>query len=467
MEEGRRFSADTPESTAEGAIEEWLPRGVGNEAAAQGSDSSATSEWDVVAPSAEPEAPEQPEADTPPKETPTGPPANPVGDRASEQVRDVVAPPPPAGGTGTPPPQPPLPDPEHADELKDLRRRLADLEARTDGLGALDARVSESARQSSEAIEQAKEFEDLHRRLVDIEARTDGLGALDARVAETARQSAEAIEQAKEFEDLHRRLVDLEARTDGLGALDARVAETARQSAEAVEQAKEFEDLHRRLVDIEARTDGLGALDARVTESARQSAQAVEQAKEFEQILSLAEGGWRQSVLDLRVRVEDFEERVAGLDQVVTTTSGELEVQREASGREAEAVMAAVRAMSTRMDAIEASLTRVTSLSEGLEALEARVPDLERRARMGDELAMALSRYGGRSEPEPLEGGPLERLNSASFEQLRSMGLSVTQAARVIALRDGRRGFETVDEVDQVPGLSADAAADLKRSLGD
>ncbi len=344
MEQGRRFSADTPESTAEGALEEWLPRGVGNERGAQAPDSSETSEWDVVAPTADPEAPEEPEPDAPPREAPSGPPPNPVGDRASEQVRDVVTPPPPTAGAEKTPSRPRVPESERADELKDLRRRLADLEARTDGLGALDARVSESARQSSEAVEQAKEFEE---------------------------------------------------------------------------------------------------------------------------ILSLAEGGWRQSVLDLRARVEAFEERVAALDQLATTTSGELAVQRDASGREAEAVMAAVRAMSTRMDAIEASLTRVTSLSEALEALEARLPELDRRARMGDELAMALSRYGGRSEAEPLEGGPLERLNGASFEQLRSMGLSVTQAARVIALRDGRRGFAAVDEVDQVPGLSADAAAELKRSLGD
>jgi DNA uptake protein ComE-like DNA-binding protein len=53
-------------------------------------------------------------------------------------------------------------------------------------------------------------------------------------------------------------------------------------------------------------------------------------------------------------------------------------------------------------------------------------------------------------------------LNTATFEQLRSIGLSVTESARVIAHRDMRAGYASLDEIDEVPGLSGEAVTTLK-----
>jgi DNA uptake protein ComE-like DNA-binding protein len=50
-----------------------------------------------------------------------------------------------------------------------------------------------------------------------------------------------------------------------------------------------------------------------------------------------------------------------------------------------------------------------------------------------------------------------------SFEQLRELGLSVTQSARLIAYRDTRGGFDSLDELDEVPGLPKE----LRRTLRD
>ena len=50
-------------------------------------------------------------------------------------------------------------------------------------------------------------------------------------------------------------------------------------------------------------------------------------------------------------------------------------------------------------------------------------------------------------------GGPLD-VNKASFEQFRELGMSVTEATRVIAYRERRNGFQSVDDLDAVPGLS-------------
>jgi DNA uptake protein ComE-like DNA-binding protein len=54
-------------------------------------------------------------------------------------------------------------------------------------------------------------------------------------------------------------------------------------------------------------------------------------------------------------------------------------------------------------------------------------------------------------------------VNEATFEQFRDLGLSVTQSARLISHRDARGGFDSLDELDEVPGLPKG----LKRTLRD
>ena len=44
-------------------------------------------------------------------------------------------------------------------------------------------------------------------------------------------------------------------------------------------------------------------------------------------------------------------------------------------------------------------------------------------------------------------------LNSASYEELRGLGFSVTQTGRVLAFREEKGGFKSVDELDKIPGF--------------
>ena len=44
-------------------------------------------------------------------------------------------------------------------------------------------------------------------------------------------------------------------------------------------------------------------------------------------------------------------------------------------------------------------------------------------------------------------------LNEASYEQLRELGLSVTQAGRVLSYRERTGGFKSLDDLDQIPGF--------------
>ena len=66
-------------------------------------------------------------------------------------------------------------------------------------------------------------------------------------------------------------------------------------------------------------------------------------------------------------------------------------------------------------------------------------------------------------EPPSAAAGPTISLNSVSFEQLRSQGLSVTQATRLLAHRERIGSFQSLDDLDEVPGFPKDQVEDLKR----
>ena len=90
------------------------------------------------------------------------------------------------------------------------------------------------------------------------------------------------------------------------------------------------------------------------------------------------------------------------------------------------------------------------------EDLEARAPEPEPEVEPAKE---------PKPEPEPKpasqsEGedrvGPragIVNLSDASFDDLRSLGMSVTQAKRVLDYRDRLGGFDSIDDLDFVPGF--------------
>ena len=56
-------------------------------------------------------------------------------------------------------------------------------------------------------------------------------------------------------------------------------------------------------------------------------------------------------------------------------------------------------------------------------------------------------------------------LNQASFEQLRSLDLSSTQCHRVLAYRKRLRGFDSIDQLDEVPGFPKGTREALRHRL--
>jgi hypothetical protein len=62
-----------------------------------------------------------------------------------------------------------------------------------------------------------------------------------------------------------------------------------------------------------------------------------------------------------------------------------------------------------------------------------------------------------------VDGAGAIDLNVVTFEQLREQNLSVTQATRLLAHRERLGGFQSVEDLDQVPGFPQDILEDLKR----
>lgn len=56
-------------------------------------------------------------------------------------------------------------------------------------------------------------------------------------------------------------------------------------------------------------------------------------------------------------------------------------------------------------------------------------------------------------------------LSSATFEDLRALGLSVTQATRLLSRREKQGGFESVDDLDELPGFPSSLRAELKSKV--
>jgi len=100
------------------------------------------------------------------------------------------------------------------------------------------------------------------------------------------------------------------------------------------------------------------------------------------------------------------------------------------------------------------------------EAREKQAREREAREKAEKTRKSAKSAGSRKSAPEPATpNGQRLDINSARFEDLRSMGLTVAQSARLIAIRDVRNGFESLKELDDLDDLPQDLVSTLKQHL--
>jgi DNA uptake protein ComE-like DNA-binding protein len=137
------------------------------------------------------------------------------------------------------------------------------------------------------------------------------------------------------------------------------------------------------------------------------------------------------------------------------------------ASREAEAVPADPPAAAELGAEVQRLRRDLRAAEKRTEAERNRAEQAEREVASLRERAEAMKRAAAQAAAlaNPEEGredadGRLD-LNSASFEQLRAIGLSVTQAARLIGQREQHGGFASVDDVDGIVGIPKD----VKRTL--
>ena len=82
--------------------------------------------------------------------------------------------------------------------------------------------------------------------------------------------------------------------------------------------------------------------------------------------------------------------------------------------------------------------------------------------RVASERAAPLPVVSGSDGPRAERDGRLN-LNQASFAELRSLDLSITQSQRLLAYREQMGGYESIDQLDDVPGFPKAVREQLKR----
>jgi competence protein ComEA len=75
--------------------------------------------------------------------------------------------------------------------------------------------------------------------------------------------------------------------------------------------------------------------------------------------------------------------------------------------------------------------------------------------------APAASEQAASAGQTPPTAGGSVSLNSATYEQLRSLGLSVAETGRLLAERERVGGFRSLDEVGEIRGLPRTLLAEL------
>lgn len=77
---------------------------------------------------------------------------------------------------------------------------------------------------------------------------------------------------------------------------------------------------------------------------------------------------------------------------------------------------------------------------------------------------LLIAKSSSASKATGRRGDPVD-VNKATVEEFRELGMSITQATRVVAYRERHDGFDSVDELGGVPGVSEKLMTELRDQL--
>ena len=224
-----------------------------------------------------------------------------------------------------------------------------------------------------------------------------------------------------------------------------RVAELERELAEAREGAqestRESAEVRRELELLQAETDDRVR---QAEDRARREAEEAAQGAEVERIAA-----------EKDMLIESADRRLTEIEGRAIAAAELIRVAEQELAREADRLRAdAVHLVHDEVEQARAGLAQESAAQVEPEPSGEPDPALEAPDFETDDL----------EQPQELRAppmGPLD-LSSAGFDDLRALGLSVTQAKRILDFRERLGGFESVDDLDRVPGFPRSLLADLK-----
>ncbi|HEX6585958.1 MAG TPA: helix-hairpin-helix domain-containing protein [Solirubrobacterales bacterium] len=370
---------------------------------------------------------------------------------------------------------------ETAEALENALKRLGEhaqqLNAQIEALEAeTDARVQE-IKESAET--RAREEFDALRRAAELRLRS-ALTSSERSLRSEREAATEAAEAAQ------RRLDEIAEQIEAGGqrveGAESRLADEKATLEDETEKRLEAE-LKRLEAEADSRFDHRLAKVVTKTET-RMQEDAQRRLREQEEMLR-AEAEERVRVTTETVRDETARQTREELERL----RAELEEERDSRGklieeaeqraRRAEAEVAAARrgTAQARKDADDAETDEQAAVGrpKGRRGFSLGRLRPRRRRKAVEEADDAAVATGDEAERKPAgaddagaekagKTGEID-VNEATFEQLRDLGMSVTQATRVIAYREREAGFDSVDDLDSIPGIPKPFVSELKDRL--
>lgn len=229
---------------------------------------------------------------------------------------------------------------------------------------------------------------------------------------------------------------------------------------------------------------GLAAVERKLSENSEERDRALRDAEErLRRVEQRAEDAERRAAFAERLAQLKLEEseREKRLNDVVSGIDRAEQRAREAEARAEAAERAAAAALEQSEPGISATRPApvspappvppsspeppVAPVFETRQEIPALEPDTPVPSAAGDPAAPAPARkglFGGGSTESVPSSSDSVNLNGATFEELREAGLSVTQATRILAYRERFGGYDSVDDLEKVPGFPSDLITSLR-----
>ena len=279
---------------------------------------------------------------------------------------------------------------------------------------------------------------------------------------------------AKTLEEVQRGLEEAEARAVGnVSVTDTRTreepAERQRERRRLQREAGELLDAEMRRLQAESDAQIEEAL-SQVESNTRVRMQREADrrlAEREEELRAAAEMRFRAAGETARKQAEaQFQEEIetARMDaeaEARTAAAEWIRSQTQALQREAERSFA-------EQDAVQPQEPKLGFLQRRAEARRARRAErtaaTKKESQSGGTAKVSIAKSSSPSKATGRRGDPLD-VNKATVEEFRELGMSITQATRVIAYRERHDGFDSVDELDGVPGVSEKLMRELRDQL--